>query len=280
MDLDQTEAEGIDAASKIWGHLLTSEQLQALGMKDDPNKPNKRHKVDTKKKDQRSRSTSSTTTSPELMSTLIRLVLKHEDSLNTVLQESEFLLHLSPGKGSILPLLLQQSQIWHKSDRNTCSLRHVLAQTMMQTLDARLTTLQAAKPGEALFQECMTAHLVLNDAEKSMPFLRWSSQQKCLLPAEKAGIPMLEVARSVSNILRLMKDSSVTLRFHSLKKAKDGTVPQPVPWLWTVSLRNSPELWHELVRLSHHAIWQLIQVRLKPQTLARQPLAAQLQKAL
>ena len=185
-----------------------------------------------------------------------------------------------PGKGSILPLLLQQSQIWHKSDRNTCSLRHVLAQTMMQTLDARLTTLQAAKPGEALFQECMTAHLVLNDAEKSMPFLRWSSQQKCLLPAEKAGIPMLEVARSVSNILRLMKDSSVTLRFHSLKKAKDGTVPQPVPWLWTVSLRNSPELWHELVRLSHHAIWQLIQVRLKPQTLARQPLAAQLQKAL
>ena len=81
--------------------------------------------------------------------------------------------------------------------------------------------------------------------------------------------------------LRLMSDSSVTLRFHALRKTKeDQDAQQPVPWLWTLSLRNSPELQQQLAALSHHAIWQLIQVRLKPQTLQRQPLATQIQKAL
>ena len=78
-----------------------------------------------------------------------------------------------------------------------------------------------------------------------------------------------------------MTDPQVTLRFHALTKPKAGQeASQAIPWLWTVSLRVSPELWHELNRLSYHSIWQLIQIRLRPHPLERQPLAKQLQKAL
>ena len=105
-----------------------------------------------------------------------------------------------------------------------------------------------------------------------MPFLRWCPQKQSLQPTSAQGLPIKEVQRSLGNIQRIMTDPQVTLRFHALTKAKEGQeTAQAIPWLWTVSLRVSPELWHELNRLSYHSIWQLIQIRLRPQPLDRQP---------
>ena len=92
---------------------------------------------------------------------------------------------------------------------------------------------------------------------------------------------MKQVLKSISTMVALLEDPRVTLRFHSLKRTKEGMqIRQPVPWLWTVSNRVSAELWFEIAKLSHHASWQLIQVRVKQQTLSRQPLAEQIQKLL
>ncbi|CAL1169052.1 unnamed protein product [Cladocopium goreaui] len=140
--------------------------------------------------------------------------------------------------------------------------------------------LMEAEPTEDLFQDCVRYHLVVNNKDKTMPFLRWDHQHRCLQPTDAPGIPIAVAYKNICSIVRLMSDSNVTLRFHALKRLQEDQTPQPVPWLWTVSLRNSPELQQQLAALSHHAIWQLIQVRLKPKTLARQPLAVQLQKSL
>jgi hypothetical protein len=282
MAMDSEEIEGIDAANRIWGHLLNKEQMQSLGIDGTSNGSNKRHKTEQlKRRDNKPKAPQSTTVPTDLLAKLTKLVIRHEDTINVLLQETEFMLHLNPGKGSILPQLLQLSRSWHQDTKERkVPLRHLLALNMMQTLEARTKILMDAEPTEDLFQDCVQYHLVVNNKDKTMPFLRWDHQHRCLQPTEAPGIPIAVVYKNICSIVRLMSDSNVTLRFHALKRLQEDQTPQPVPWLWTVSLRNSPELQQQLAALSHHAIWQLIQVRLKPKTLARQPLAVQLQNSL
>jgi hypothetical protein len=283
MDMGSEELEGIDSASKIWGNLLNQEQLRQLGLdQPEPKKGDKkRQKTQPERTDRDSRSTSSTAVPNEVLKQLIRLTLRHEDHLNCLMQESQFLIHMNPGKGSIVPTLLQASQQWHAAKEKDMSLRHHLACTMIQTLELRLQKLISATPTEELFTDCVKYHLICPDQDRTMPFLRWSPQKQSLQPTSAQGLPIKEVQRCLGNIQRIMADPQVTLRFHALTKPKEGKeTTQAIPWLWTVSLRVSPELWHELNRLSYHSIWQLIQIRLRPQPLERQPLAKQLQKAL
>ena len=109
------EPEGIDSASKIWGNLLNQEQLRQLGLdkQESKNGDKKRQKTQPDRTDRASRSTSSTAVPTEVLKQLIRLTLRHEDHLNCLMQESQFLIHMNPGKGSIVPTLLQASQQWH-----------------------------------------------------------------------------------------------------------------------------------------------------------------------
>ena len=152
---------------------------------------------------------------------------------------------------------------------------------MMTELERRLQTLMKATPTEALFQDCKSYHLVKDDQDRTMPFLRWSHQKRCLEPTDQPSLPIAEVLKSLQSILRLLDDHQVTLRFHSLKKLNDGPAPQQsIPWIWTVAYRTSPELWHQVARLAFHSSWQLIQVRLRQQGMDRSQLAKQIQKTL
>jgi hypothetical protein len=257
--------EDMDSATKIWGALRNQEQMQQLGLNkpDHRSRDKKRPKTGDNRPDRQSKSSSTTEVPTDLLQQLVRLTLRHEDSINCLMQESQFMVHMSPGKGSIVPHLLKASQTWHASTDKTISLRHHLALTMMQTLEMRLKKLCEATPTEDLFVDCMKYHLICNDNDRTMPYLRWSPKTQSLHPTETPGLPILEVQRTLSNVLRIMSDPLVTLRFHALKKQKEGgEQKEAIPWLWTVSMRTAPELWCELRHLSYHSIWQLIQVRL------------------
>lgn len=257
-DLGQPSDQGPDGQS---GNLLSSQRGQS--------------------RQQKTSNRSPAGSQRQLSLTLCCLVLRHEDTINSLLQESQFLLHLAPGPGSILPLMLETSRIWHQQTEKSVPLRHLLAQTMMQEMERRLTKLKDAAPTEELFQDCKSYHLVKDDNNRTMPYLRWSHQRKCLEPTDQTCLPITEVHRSLQNILRLMQDHRVTLRFHSLKKMADNKeTQQAVPWVWTVAQRHDPELWHEVAKLAFHSSWQLIQVRLRPQGLERTPLAKQIQKMM
>ena len=178
--------------------------------------------------------------------------------------------------------MMQVSRAWHQQTEKPIPLRHLLAKTLVQELHNRLQKLMAATPTEELFQDCKSYHLIRDDKDRTMPFLRWNHHKKVLEPTEQQGLPISEVHRSLQNILRLLEaDNRVTLRFHSLKKPMEGKESQQaLPWIWTVALRHTPELWHEVARLAFHSSWQLVQVRLRPQPLERTPLAKQLQKIM
>ena len=219
-----------------------------------------------------------TTVPTEFLQSLTRLVLRHEDSINTLLQETEYMVFMNPGQGSILPQLMEVSKLWHAQEK-TEPLRHLLAKTMLLTLEARLDKLLAATPTEELYQDCVAYHLIGTDQSKTMPYLRWNPQLQKLQPTSAPGLPAQQVKQSLTNMLRLMSDHRVTLRFHALRRPQEGQqITQPIPWLWTVGLRHSAELYYELDKLVHHSIWQLIQVRIRGQSLTRSPLAKQLQK--
>ena len=174
---------------------------------------------------------------------------------------------------------MQTSKTWHATEKKE-PLRHLLAKTMLQALELRLDKLLAAAPTEDLFQDCVTYHLINPDQPRTMPYLRWNHQAQKLQPTDAPGLSAQQVKQSLSNMIRLMSDHRVTLRFHALRKPLEGPeISQPIPWLWTVSLRHNTELYFELDKLAHHSIWQLIQVRLRGQSLTRSPLAQQLLKA-
>ena len=211
-----------------------------------------------------------------VLQTMTQLLLRHEDALNGLLQESQFVVHLTPGVGSIIPQMLKQTKDWHAQSEKTTTLRHCLAKSMISTLQLRLSKLAEASPTSDLYQDCMKYHLLKSEQDRTMPFLRWNAQQKKLQPTDQPGLPLEAVQKSLANIMRLMDDQRVTLRFHALARQKGEDSSHPVPFLWCVSMRNSPELWSEISTLCYHSIWQLIQARVKAQTLDRQPLAKQL----
>ena len=151
---------------------------------------------------------------------------------------------------------------------------------MLTVLAARLEKLVNAEPTTELFQDCVKYHLITTDSERTMPFLRWDEKKKELVPASKPGLPVQQVQKTLANILRLMADTTLTIRFHALKKPLENTTTNTaIPWLWTTSMRQT-ELWSELTTLCYHSIWRLTLVQLRPQTLTRQPLAKLLQQTL
>eukprot|EP00435_Cladocopium_sp_Y103_P074526 s151_g49.t1 len=142
--------------------------------------------------------------------------------------------------------------------------------------DSGADVLEKAQPTDALIQDCHKYHIV--DSNQLMPYLQWSPKDQCLQPTPDKALSIQQVVKNVQNIIRLMADQSTTLRFHSLKRPE--TAKSSVPWLWMVSTQHAPELWHCLREMSWHASWQLIQVRIKPQTVQRSPLAQDIHQML
>lgn len=265
----------LDKASTIWKGLLTPGQMQELGIaQENQDKSNKR----PRRKDSRASTTSGGAQSP-MLTLMAKLLLKHEDTLNVLLQEHEFVLYMNPGEGSMVPVLLKTHQDWLAGPKTT-SLRHVMALQVVDTLVERTEQLQQAPASADLFKECLRLHLI--DANKEMPFLRWCPKTQQLLPNKEKGLPIGEVLHTLKGMQRILKDDTgITLRFHALAKLQSDTSgSRAIPFLWTVGARTNGELWNLMHGLSFHSIWQLVRTTLRPQDQRRSGLAKQLQKMM
>jgi hypothetical protein len=87
--------------------------------------------------------------SDALLQLVARLALRTEDTLNQVLQEHQFVMHLQPGPDSIFPILLGASQKWHREEK-TMPLRQLLSSMLVQTLLAKVETLANTQQTEQL----------------------------------------------------------------------------------------------------------------------------------
>ena len=267
----------LDKATSIWGSLLTPGQLQSLGIKPEAeDKPNKR----PRRKDRGSSTTGSTDDQTlNLMKTMARIILKHEDSIHVLLQEFQFVLFLQPGEGSLLPVLLACHQTWQKGDRNQ-SLRHSMALCAMKTAKDRLDKLKEAPASADVVQDCIRFNLI--DQNRMMPYLRWDAGQKQMVPSKEKPLPIGEVSRILDTIVQILQsEPEIRLRFHALSKLQsEDTSGKTIPFLWTVGHRTQGELWNLLRTVSFHSIWQLVRLTLRPQTQQRSTLAKQLEKMM
>ena len=271
-------ADDLDNAAAIWGNLLTSSQMKELGLNKDKDSPQQAKRQKRKEPHKRSPPSSDASKTQELIQSMAKLLLRHEDSLHVLLQEHEFVLHLSPGEGSILPLLLQTSQQWQKQ-RPQQSLRQTLAMALMETVIERLDKLQQAQVTTQLFQDCVQYHIV--NADRNMPYLYWCPKAQKLMPSKDKSLEIKEVLHTLNGIHRILKeDPEATLRFHSMIKMQTADQAKALPFLWTVRSRSNGEIWHLLRSLCFHSIWQLVRLTLRPQTQQRSGLAKQVQKLL
>jgi hypothetical protein len=269
--------DSLDRATSIWGSLLTPGQLQSLGIHPDTeDKPAKR----PRRKDKGSSTTGSTDDQTlNMMKTMARIILKHEDSIHVLLQEFQFVMFLQPGEGSLLPVLLACHQSWQKGDR-TQSLRHTMALKAMETVKERLTKLKNAPASADVVQDCIRFNLI--DQNQMMPYLRWDTRTRQLVPSKDKPLPIGEVSRIIDTIVHILQsEPEITLRFHALSKLQsDDSSGKTIPFLWTVGNRTQGELWNLLRTVSYHSIWQLARLTLRPQTQQRSALAKQLEKMM
>ena len=262
----------LDEAKDIWKGILTPEQLGQLKLHIKDEQPNKRHKPNRDTKvNKRSKPSYD-----DLLEMVAKLALRTESSLNALLQEHQFILHINPGPGSILAIMMEGTQKWHQSDKSQ-PLRHSLAVLMMETLRTRAETLLQSDQNSPARQEAMKMQLVTETGH--MPYLRWDPSSRTLKPTTEATLSLEETVRGIQNLCRLVQDPTTTLRFHSLTKTKDQQ-DKAVPWLWMLSSRHQPEAWAELHRLCYHAIWQLIRCQIRPQAADRSALAKTIQQTL
>lgn len=275
-------ADDLDNARQLWQGLLTAKQMTDLGLdsdnKENKGASNKRHKRQTtplqhssdhQRKDQ-----------TELLRSLARLCLRHEDTLNVLLVEHQYILHITPGDGSALPILLQKTMEWKQnSQQQPITLRHSLALALVETVAARLTTLQQAPNTEEMFKECLALNLI--DADRNMPFQFWCQKAQKLLPSKERSMPLAEVLHTMNSLVRIMKDDgNVTLRFHALTKMTSEEKVKTVPFLWTIRCRENGEVWSLLQTLCFHSVWRLARASLRAQNLQRSNLAKQIQQLL
>jgi hypothetical protein len=212
----------------------------------------------------------------ELVAMVARLALRTEDSLQQLLQDHQFILHLQPGQGSALPLMLAATQSWHQGSRDT-PLRHHLVVVLISTLEERLTNLSKATPKDPQWIECQKLNLI--DSDGNMPYLRWDASARSLRPTKDATLKLEEALRAVQNIHRLVQDPTTTIRFHGLTKPSK-TTDKAIPFLWMISSRNQPEAWSEIRRVCYHAIWQLVRTSIRPQGTERSSLVKGIQQKL
>ena len=85
--------------------------------------------------------------------------------------------------------------------------------------------------------------------KQPLSFPQLSPEKKQLIKSKTPALPMEEVFKLIQEIQACLQDGRVTLKFHSLKKMSTDTTTA-VPFLWTVSHRVAPNLWHLLQRLA------------------------------
>ena len=209
----------------------------------------------------------------QLIQLMARLMLRHEDTLHTLLREHEFVLHLRTGNGSVIPLMMKQSMDWHQSKEKNSSLRQTLAHFLFTTLHQRAQHILNAQKGEEIHKVSMAQMLITED--QHYPFLMWCNQSKKLTMSKDKPLDGETLEDILQSLVEMSSEHQNILRFHALKKIPNGQEPQEgmaYPWLLTISTK----MFATLQRLCYHSIWLLVAVDLKQQSLSRSPLAKQI----
>lgn len=211
----------------------------------------------------------------QLCNMMARILIRHEDSIQSIHSRDSFILFLNRGQQGIVQQLLQAGKDWKEESEPQKPLRACLMQTVMDQMTQRFSNFCTKLTDEAFTQASLDSNLLL--PQGSMPYLMWDRTQEKLIPSPtQQPLSRQEVEQKLTALRSAMSQTENVIRFNSMAspKAKGETFP----WRLQVPMRND-QLMVLLRSLCHHSVWLLVAGRLKPQGLQRSRLAQDLHDA-
>ena len=177
------------------------------------------------------------------MSTVLRMLARHEHALQMLEVDRSFVLHLSTRESSILPQLFRTSQEWKvRHEGGTCDspLRTALMTCILLELQARL---QKADTDPLLTLSQQAGWLT---SEQKWKFVAWHPQDRKLMPTTRTPTPHQDILKTVQELTQEVVKPNFVHRFHSIKPLKESYQTETVIMLLTLSTRPEAARMHSL----------------------------------
>lgn len=270
----EVEGDTKSQLKELWQHILQEESQVAK-------RPNSRQDS-TPKGPKRHKPRATETSDPDLknmVKLMAALVIRHEDQIATLESQDKWILHLGLGQGSIAQRLLLKSQQWQQCTAKTGPLRQTLAVEMISVLLTRFQPLLAATPETTCFATAAREKILTQ--EGSIPFLQWDAKANQTIISNQTPIPKEEMNQLLLKVQEAFQDPHTVVKLHSMKKMpEDPDSTGSIPWCLILSNRVHLDLWDVFQKLSYSAIWQLVDMRVKPAKQQRSSMANSLVKNL
>ena len=207
---------------------------------------------------------------PEVM-TLLRamgqLLLRVDADQQAMKRQDSWICFMQTESQALLPSLILKATEWKTQQTETSSqpeqyqpLRCCLAQHLATTMLQRLHHLAQCGETDQLMI-LAKLHGVLTP-DNQFPFQRWNPHTQGLRQTGQQPICLKRMIKYAEQLVEILKDPTVTIRFHSMKPPDNETV---VPWLWQISMR-ADDLQVLLTTLQGSTMWSLLGMSMKAHT--------------
>ena len=201
-----------------------------------------------------------------------RMLLRIEDSMAIQNLDTSFMLFLRTE---------ENDKGWHQQkEANPASLELPMRNVLLHCfLDALLDKIKRLSRDEALQRKAQSLGFFVDQA---FPFLQWSHEKGCHIPATQEPLSYEEALRTVTTLSQLTAVPDVVGRFHAMRRYSSQHQAEIVPFTLQVQNRNaeSQQFYQGMRRLCRCSVMHLVGATLRPTKLGRSPLALQIEKIL
>ena len=218
---------------------------------------------------------SDATSDASLISVMAKLVLRHEDSLNSMLSDIAYVSYMRTDNHSVVHTLASSSQEW-KQDQSIAESLH---------MHQIFILLQIILPRMDQFESDKTAidHLKQKGQciEGRWHFEAWSPDSKKLAITATEPLEAKKVKEIINRILHLIRTSFNCVRiFKTSRPLAEYMTGGPVRVMMQFSINSPSELFKLLDSPVHNAVFELVNADFQRHSLVRSPLAIQVGNSL
>ena len=221
------------------------------------------------------------------LNTLARVVMQHEDAINTAKLDRGLVFYMNNGDDSVLQTLFKVSQKakevqsqdaqqqQQQQQQQLNPLRILLLQALFMEIEGRIKLMET---DPVIQQKTQSAQLV-ND--HGWTFKKWCPRlRQLVVDTKKKEIPVQVMRQHLSEMFQLM-DADTVLKFGANRRMTAVLLEDPdksTVFLLEVSLRgsNAARLFELFKDLDSSSIWQVVRAQMRRATLRRSGTAQKL----